>query len=225
MSSASIDADPYLDRIGGGSLKPLVGWTTAAIALIWSGFSAFATVYDSDGSAASVQGLQNAALNGDTITLPSGTFTWTTRVTITKAITLQGAGAGQTIVRDGMQSGQLILWTLVEGFPSRVTGINFQDGGRTQFANAPVGVLHVDGSNTNGTTIRFDHNTCDLHGGLVFDTALGVIDHNTIDANKGTVYPYASHWNGTNLGDGSWAAPTAFGSSQFLFIEDNIFNN
>src|SRR6266576_6508282 len=100
MSSASIDADLYLGRIRGGILKPLVGWTTAAITLIWSAFSALATVYDSDGSAASVQGLQNAALNGDTITLPSGTFTWTTRVAISKAISLQGAGVGSTVVKD-----------------------------------------------------------------------------------------------------------------------------
>ena len=38
------------------------------VILIWNGFSALATVYQSDGSAASVQGLHNAALNGDTIT-------------------------------------------------------------------------------------------------------------------------------------------------------------
>ena len=47
--------------------------------LVFSGFSALrcgATVYHSDGSAASVQGLHNAVLNGDTITLPAGTFTW-----------------------------------------------------------------------------------------------------------------------------------------------------
>ena len=66
--------------------------------LILSGFPALrcgATVYQSDGSAASVQGLHDAVLNGDTITLPAGTFTWTTRVSISKAITLQGAGAAR----------------------------------------------------------------------------------------------------------------------------------
>ena len=42
--------------------------------LILSGFSALrgATVYDSDGSAASVQALHNAAHDGDTITVPPG---------------------------------------------------------------------------------------------------------------------------------------------------------
>jgi polygalacturonase len=37
-----------------------------------------ATVYHSDGSAAKVKALHNAALDGDTITLPAGTFTWST---------------------------------------------------------------------------------------------------------------------------------------------------
>src|SRR5882757_7248038 len=153
MSSASIDANPDLDRIGKGILKPLVGWTTAAITLIWSGFSAFATVYDSDGSAASVQGLQNAALNGDTITLPSGTFTWTSRVTITKAIILQGTGVGSTIIKDDVQSGSLISFALQPNLTSRLTGIEFQNGGRANYNNVP-GIIHVDGSNTNGSQFR-----------------------------------------------------------------------
>ena len=79
--------------------------------LVFSGFSALrcgATVYHSDGSAASVQGLHNAVLNGDTITLPAGTFTWASGVNITKAITLRGAGVGVTIIRDAVQNGQLI---------------------------------------------------------------------------------------------------------------------
>jgi hypothetical protein len=58
-----------------------------------------ATVYNSDGSAANVQALHNAALNGDTITLPVGTFTWFTGVTITKAIKIQGTGSGRIIGR------------------------------------------------------------------------------------------------------------------------------
>jgi len=58
-----------------------------------------ATVYHSDGSAANVQALHNAASSGDTITLPAGTFTWSTPVTISKAVRLQGAGSGRIIAR------------------------------------------------------------------------------------------------------------------------------
>jgi len=70
--------------------------------LTWSGFSALGAVYNSDGTAASVQYLHdNLAHDGDTITLPAGMFTWTSGVHLTKGITLQGAGVGITIVKWG----------------------------------------------------------------------------------------------------------------------------
>jgi hypothetical protein len=200
--------------------------------VVLSGFSAprcGATVYHSNGTASSVQFIHNnQAQNGDTITLPAGIFAWTSRVTISKAITLQGAGVGSTIVRDAVQSGQLIHWSLVAGF-TRLTGIEFQDGGRTTANSAPAGILHVDGSNTKGSMFRMDN--CkwnNLNGAPVFDTVLGVIDHNQFVLGKivTAIYIYGSRWNGQgNAGDGSWAAPTGFGSSQFLFIEDNDIHN
>src|SRR5262249_58977191 len=44
--------------------------------------------------------------------------------------------------------------------------------------------------------------------------------------NSVTVYNGAT-WGGgsNNYGDGSWAAPTNFGSEKFLFIEDNTITN
>ena len=57
-----------------------------------------ATVFYSDGTAAGVQYLHdNFAQDGDTITVPSGSFSWGQNgLHITKAIMLQGAGAGTT---------------------------------------------------------------------------------------------------------------------------------
>jgi hypothetical protein len=197
--------------------------------LILTGFLApqcRAAIYQSNGTAANVQSIHNnQAHNGDTITLPAGILPWTTRVTISKAITLQGAGVGTTVIRDSVQSGQLIQVTLVAGNLTRITGIEFQDGGRT---NRQSDILRVVGSNTNGSKLRFDH--CkwnNLNGASVFDTVIGVIDHNAfvIDRTGLPINIYDSYWNGRTLGDGSWAAPTGFGSSQFLFIEDNTFTH
>lgn len=202
-----------------------------AFTLVLSGFLApqcRAAIYQSNGTAANVQSiLNNQAHNGDTITLPAGILHWTTGVTIGKAITLQGAGVGTTIIRDGVQSGQLIQVTLAAGSETRLTGIEFQDGGRVNGGAAPTGVLHVDGSNTNGSKFRWDH--CkwnNVNGSPVLDTVIGVVDHNTFyfRRNAAAIYIYGSRWNGRNYGDGSWAAPTGFGSSQFLFIEDNTFS-
>jgi len=192
-------------------------------------FQCGATVYQSDGSAASVQGLQNAVLDGDTITIPSGTFTWSTRVNITRAITLQGAGVGQTIIRDAVQNDKLLQVTLVPGQLTRITGIEFRDGGRTNVQPAPAGIIHVDGSNTDGSRFRMDH--CrwnDLNGYMVTDTVIGVLDHNEVVIGNHVLewlYPYCSRWNGASYGDGSWAAPVNWGSGDFLFIEDNTLTS
>ena len=71
-----------------------------------------ATVYQSDGSEANVQSLGKVASDGDVITLPAGTFTWNTGVSLTKGLTIRGqttiTGAGtanctaddQTIIID-----------------------------------------------------------------------------------------------------------------------------
>ena len=202
--------------------------------LTWSGFSALGAVYNSDGTAASVQYLHdNLAHDGDTITLPAGMFTWTSGVHLTKGITLQGAGVGITIVKDNVQTpAQLIYWDLrgVSNGAARITGIDFQDGGRQSVANGPAGVLHIDALNNNGTTFRFDHNSwTNLYGFACFDTVIGVIDHNTFNVAhaNGAIDVYASYWNGDTggFGDKSWNAPTNFGSSQFLFMEDNSFSN
>src|ERR1700750_1915475 len=86
--------------------------------LIWIGFAdrCEATIYNSNGTPGNIQFIHDSqAQNGDTITIPSGTFTWATGVTITKVITLQGAGTSatgggdQTVIIDNYASGQPLL--------------------------------------------------------------------------------------------------------------------
>jgi hypothetical protein len=192
-----------------------------------------AATWFSDGSSASVQALydQDATHDGDTITIPAGTFTWSTGVRFprpdqpVKAITLQGAGAGSTIIKDNVQGTQLIMWTLAANANSRLTGIDFQDGGRASPAFAPGGVLHIAGDNRNGGTFRYDHCKQSVKGPIVCDAVIGVIDHNAFPADVWTppIYPDAYIWNGLDFGDGAWADPTGFGTDRFLFIEDNVF--
>src|SRR6266478_6347127 len=83
----------------------------------------WAATYASDGSVTSIQTIHGTlAVDGDTITLPAGTFTWTTTLTISKAITLQGAGVGSTIIKDGMSNGAAFMkWNLVAGKLSHLT--------------------------------------------------------------------------------------------------------
>lgn len=62
--------------------------------------NAHATTYNSDGSNSDVSTKIGTAVDGDTIMIPAGSFSWTTGVVISgKGIKLQGAGAGRVIGR------------------------------------------------------------------------------------------------------------------------------
>ena len=57
----------------------------------WTG-----TVYASDGSQADVQSKINSASTGDIVTIPAGSFTWSSSITFSgKGILLEGAGGGR----------------------------------------------------------------------------------------------------------------------------------
>lgn len=184
--------------------------------------------YASDGTSASVQAFYNAAVDGDIITIPAGSFTWTTGVRfIGKNVTLQGAGTGSTTIADSVEGHELIYWELAANGLGRITGIDFIDGGRVAQGAAPTGVIHINGRENNASQFRFDHNTwTHVNGFLVTNTVLGCVDNNvvTVGVKSGEFhYIYGSQWNGQELGDGSWTAPVHWGSEEFIFLEDNTF--
>jgi hypothetical protein len=213
--------------------------------LILSGFPAprcGATVYESDGSAASVQALQNAAHDGDTIVLPAGTFSWTAPLKITKGITLQGqttiSGAGTanpsandaTIVKDDTpRSGPIIRTALNPSRAFRLTGITFAPGATTVFGSTDGAfTLRSDGASPNAS-IRLDH----CHFALLYQAHIiqcngwnyGVADHNFIEARGGSVPFFLNEatYGGANntSGHGAWADYPWYGTEKFFFIEDN----
>src|SRR4030095_9247975 len=190
------------------------------VIVIWNGFSALATVYNSDGSAASVQGLHNAALNGDTITLPVGTFTWATGVTISKGITLQGAGSGQThITRAASYTGNIISITgLTSDLAVRVTGIRFNSSIGQGSDRTAIYVKGTWGAAWGYTKIRVDN--CYFEGGqrnIFFQwRSAGVVDHCTFHNTAIPAFVYGED-------DLSWNRSMAFGTSDAVFFEDDTF--
>src|SRR4029453_10949423 len=127
--------------------------------------NSFGTVWPSDGSAAHVQAIHDTnARDGDTITLPAGTFIWITGVSLTKGGTVRGqtkisdAGTAnctaydQTIIIDEIPRGRhlrlgqprrrprgtagaLFKATIRAGKSFRLTGITFKKGNITQVSN------------------------------------------------------------------------------------------
>src|SRR5438034_4359376 len=201
----------------------------AYVILILSSFSAFATVYDSDGSAVNVQLIHDIqAIDGDTITLPPGSFTWTATVTISKGITLQGAGLSTSHVIDQGSGGAALKVTCSAAHFVRVTGLEF-----IKSTAHPYGMVQFFGPGGNGNYevgFRFDH--CKLNfpttgGGGVYPVGIyGLIDHNNIVV-SGPGSQQSISIEGSSIGaDGGftpWTRPLTLGSDQAVYIEDNTF--
>jgi hypothetical protein len=195
---------------------------TLLLTLGWCGFSAVhcgATVYHSNGSAAHVQALQNAAHNGDTITIPAGTFTWASGVTINKGITLRGVAGATRITRAaGYRNALITIAGLPSDLPVRVTGIRFSS---PVGQNGDLQSIYVHGpyGGTWGLTqLRIDH--CYFYGGMrtIFlrYRINGVFDHNTF---HNCAY-ITEHFGDDNH---AWnrAGTPQFGTSDAIFFEDN----
>jgi len=185
---------------------------TSTAVLFLPAYHAFATVWPSDGTGTghnypggSVQWVHNnQAQNGDTITLPAGTFHWSTHVNITKKITLRGettvsgdhstpmTATDNTVliddtVNDRFITGTFSATTLTDGFQFRLSGITFKKG-----TNAPSG--NIDGSvffTTSNTAtspftrFRIDHchfvNVAQIQDLHITGWIYGVIDHSIFD--------------------------------------------
>ena len=195
-----------------------------------------ATVYHSNGSAANVQQIHNTqAVDGDTITLPAGTFVWTGMVIITKSITIQGQTTvnsdtgvcdDRTILQDNLPTSagyDFFICTVNTGQSLRITGITFTNApGHAQTLND---VLKVSG---NSTSVRLDHlhltNIGSLHGIVIAGTIRGVADH-IVEDNLPRQRCQNRADNGGLYGDENWAQPAGYGGPDFFFFEDWYINN
>ena len=122
-------------------------------------FSVSAAVYNSDGTVQNIQAIHNnQAVDGDTIMVPAGTFSWTARLNITKGITIQGqttiSGAGTanpiisdgTIIRDNTpRSGTIGILSaaIPPGKSFRFTGMTFVPGATTAYPHNLEGAFHL----------------------------------------------------------------------------------
>jgi len=194
-------------------------------------------VIATDGSLGNVQSALISASEGDTITLPAGTFNWANQLVITKGITLQGrtviTGAGtsgataddQTVILDDFSptnlDSPLIKITLNAAQSFRLTGLTIRP-------NLSTGTHIILGSSGSAavTNLRIDHNhlsgSTDREvwtGGWVY----GVADHNIVApaGNGQCFFVNMPTYGGKETGHGAWADYPWFGTGKFFFIEDN----
>src|SRR4030095_1620097 len=189
------------------------------------------------------------ASDGDTVTVPPGVVTWSTQLTITRHITLQGAGVGQTVIYDNAPKGgsnqHLILVKLSgDNPPFRLTGFEFGIPANYTVIAQPYGVGILEFQGGGGTVVpgmsanvRVDHCKIKVGGvAMTFRNVLGLVDHveyidsglfnPTTASTFGGWQPaciYMSKWGGKDWGHGSWADAPNWGTDKFLFFEDCSF--
>lgn len=186
-----------------------------------------------------------SAVDGDTVQLLPGDQSFSTPLTINKAITLMGNGtvtgnkdstftfSGGTTIRDampdggfGLTTGAFLVINLKSGLFTRITGINFENGaGSSTNFNGCIQVNGPSNCNNNAARFRFDNNRIGPVRGVGVFTAdiLGVIDHCVFQPlNRIPIYIYHQHWGGVDYSDGSWHDPANLGSEKMLFIEDSL---
>lgn len=175
-----------------------------------------------------VQTAVDAAAEGDTVGIPScpAGVPWTNKLTITKGITIQGAGIDCTVLIDNAVNDSMLAIGAFNNKDWRITGITFRGG--TALKNW-ASTLEVQG-NSHAFRIDnvkfFDWQT-ESRAIQTFGDLWGVIDHSIFDSNGRFVQAiqiFHDAWGGIgNYGDNSWGDADNFGTNKFIFMEDNTF--
>lgn len=151
-----------------------------------------------------------------------------------------------TVIDDAYPSNNsLITIAAAQGVDLRITGLTVQGGSvGSGSCGAPSGQSYCSKYamvNVSGThNLRMDHNhfnttTYSPNSGInsaavrAYAETEGVLDHNLVDMGNNTsvangFQAFNTINDGIGYGDGTWANATAFGTSAFLFMEDNVFN-
>jgi hypothetical protein len=225
------------ENLESGANHAVLSSALAAVLFVASSAAQARIINAASPSSADVTKAIASAVDGDTVIVPAGTAAWTSGVTITKSITIQG----QTTVNsdDGTAND---LTVLVDNLtynggghaffsinvpatkPFRLTGITFTNGSRPEtLYNGAIAV----GGQTDKVRIDHLHFTGPIkHNNYiaVYSTVYGVADHLVLD-NMGSQLGQNRVFNGTGYGDLEFAQPADYGSNKFFFFEDCYINN
>lgn len=140
-----------------------------------------------------------------------------------------------TVITDSYASNASMISFTINGNSTlfRLTGLTIEGGG-TGGTVPNDGFIQFFGSSHN---LRIDHNHFNMTTfspavstvtGAIYGDTEGVIDHNIFDLGADS-YDQGFFFkndigDSTGYGDGTWASPTDFGSSKFMFVENNVFN-
>ncbi len=226
----------------------LLLWTTTIAAHSQTG----STINAASCSQSDVQtALNSVTSNTAVVTIPSGTCHWTgqlvtivpsvnTNLTIQGSTTVNCTGTpgtsgysctptDNTIIVDDYTSSASI-WVINMSSNSscplscyfRMTGFTMEVGAGTAKDN---GEITFNGPSDN---FRLDHYHWNGGGGVImgrlFGEFRGVLDHFYCENGGQCIIFSNNNDDSIGYGDGSWTAPTNFGSSDFMFMEDFVMS-
>lgn len=178
-----------------------------------------ATVTAASASYAAVSAAVSAASAGDTVQVPAGSATWGSTLSITKGITLAGAGIGVTVITSSIANNFAALINYTPSTPAfntpfRVTGFTL-DGAWKSMA-----IDLKNSTATNINQIRIDHInlTNAIQYAIRFDGEIyGLVDHNQ----------FVDNYLGTQILGRNWYTwegfPLAAGTANYPYFEDNTY--
>jgi hypothetical protein len=225
------------------SAGALLRWSLLAVAIFFGSqsWANAATITAQSPSFVDVSAAVALAVAGDTVSVPAGTATWNSTLTLVKPISLIGAGQsqrGETKIVQGAVDTMLIV-NMVLHQDTRISGFTFQ-GTQTADGVKPkwINICGVDTHSDTAHGIRVDH--CSFEGGtpsvpvrgwtLYFSTSTtGVVDHCFWGPGVDGETTHVTHgtWNGGSFGDKSFADDPSYGANmgEAIFFEDNIYES
>lgn len=212
-------------------MRGLAGMLLFALLLSASANAGASTITAASCSASAVQAALNQASAGDTVFIPAGTCSWTTRVSWTApanvtvhgagSATVQGGGDATVIVDDLATNSPLLSISVSASGVFRLYGLTVQGGtgvlkDNGLFMVSGPGMVRLDHLHLNTQTYSPRNNTKIL---VLGSGIIGVLDHAILDMfSTSAIYPV----NGTNSGNTDWASDTGFGTNNYFFVEDSI---
>jgi len=193
--------------------------------LVLGYFPSYASATTVNATSCSQIDVQNAirtAITGDVVSVPAGNCAWTSLI-LQKAVTLQGAGIGNTNIDFGSGAKSFEVIKQSTGV-TKIKGFSFSCNN----ANIHPHALVVDGSWLSAEPVVFQNNNFSMNGCAMFDITVagGVI----FSRNS-----FTGLWNDFALAlkdtvdTNSWTTADSMGTNDAngkknIYIEDNTFN-
>jgi len=168
-----------------------------------------------------VQAAIDAAIDGDTVTIPSGNCTWDDQVKISnKGITLQGAGEGVTTITCD-RSGSPCLY-IKDASSTSIGDFSWTQPDYDYWS----GSIEITGDTLDWRI--HDITLIDQSGERfisIFKNAYrGLIDHCTMTISYTGIHIRLNNYKGSSKGEEFWLEDIDWGGPDWIFIEDNTFH-